>query len=237
MLLNGLQVAALLNLADLERFAPSAKAQPYRRALAERGDFILAEYGINEHPLRLAHFMAQIGYESFRLTATHENLNYTAERMVEVFGGEPARLKPEEAKMLVGNTEAFAERVYGMGNRTKATELGNTEAGDGYRYRGRGLIQLTGRAGYREYGKKIGVNLEDNPEAAVDPETAIRVAACFWHARNLNRYADANLIDEITRRINGGDNGLKDRRKYFEEAWQIWSQGARLEPRDKLQLL
>lgn len=226
--------AVPLRLADLEQFAPSAKAQPYRRALAEHGDLILAEYGINEHPLRLAHFMAQIGYESFRLTATHENLNYTPERMVEVFGGEPAHLKLEEARMLLGNREAFAERVYGLGNPIKAAELGNTKSGDGYRYLGRGLIQLTGRAGYREYGNKIGIDLESNPEAAADPVTAIRIAACFWHARNLNAYADENLFVEITRGINGGDNGLEHRRQYFEEAWRIWGHGTRLEPRNKL---
>ena len=94
------------------------------------------------------------------------------------------------------------------------TDLGNTEAGDGYRFRGRGIFQLTGRANYRDIGASIGQPLETNPELAERPDIAVLTACRYWQSRGLNALADQGLEDTITRRINGGTNGIAERRVY-----------------------
>lgn len=91
-------------------------------------------------------------------------------------------------------------------------DLGNTQPGDGRRYLGRGIFQLTGRANYREVGSKIGKPLEARPELAETPEVAMETAAYYWDSRGLSALADQGLEDKITRRINGGTNGIADRR-------------------------
>lgn len=90
-------------------------------------------------------------------------------------------------------------------------DLGNVYAGDGVRYKGRGIFQLTGRANYRAYGSLLGLDLENNPELAADPEISVRVACEYWKHKGLNGWADRDDLNEITRRINGGYNGLSDR--------------------------
>ncbi len=102
-----------------------------------------------------------------------------------------------------------------------ATTLGNTEAGDGARYKGRGYIQLTGRSNYRKAGKDLGLELEKGPESAANPLIAVRVAAWFWKSRSLNSYANVDSADnfkEVTRRINSGYRGLEERQKYYQQA-------------------
>ena len=89
--------------------------------------------------------------------------------------------------------------------------LGNTQPGDGYKFRGRGPIQCTGRANYALYGKKLGVDLVEDPERAADPDVGVRIAMEYWKAKSLNTWADRDDVREITRRINGGLNGLSDR--------------------------
>jgi putative chitinase len=97
-------------------------------------------------------------------------------------------------------------------------DLGNTEKGDGRRYKGRGPIQLTGRKNYRAAGSALGLRLEENPESAALPEVGFRVAAWYWDSRKLNTLADKNDFIGITRAINGGLNGLEDRQRYHERA-------------------
>ena len=97
-------------------------------------------------------------------------------------------------------------------------DLGNSQRGDGIRYKGRGLIQLTGRANYKAYGSRIGVNLVDNPQQAADPAISLRLACEYWTAKGLNAFADRDDIITITRKINGGLNGLDDRRRYLARA-------------------
>jgi putative chitinase len=99
-----------------------------------------------------------------------------------------------------------------------AKRLGNSQPGDGYRFKGRGPIQLTGRANYQRFGKLLGIDLVAQPELAAKPEVAFRIAALYWSSRGLNELADREDFREITRRINGGFNGLADRIKYFDRA-------------------
>lgn len=96
--------------------------------------------------------------------------------------------------------------------------LGNDVRGDGVRYKGRGIFQLTGRANYREIGKKLGYDLENNPELAETPEVSVLTALEFWKSRDLNEIADVDNVELITRRINGGLNGFADRKKYLAKA-------------------
>ncbi|MBN1209209.1 MAG: peptidoglycan-binding protein [Myxococcaceae bacterium] len=100
-------------------------------------------------------------------------------------------------------------------------DLGNTQPGDGPRYKGRGPIQLTGRANYRAAGQALGIDLEKSPERARDPDVGFRVAAWYWQSRGLNALADAGDFREITRRINGGYNGLPQREEYYARALRI----------------
>ena len=100
-------------------------------------------------------------------------------------------------------------------------DLGNVNPGDGKRYKGRGMIQLTGRANYRVFGQKIGIPLEDKPELAMDPLVSIKTACEYWNSRNLSAYADLDDVLTITKRINGGTNGLEDRKKYLSKAKTI----------------
>lgn len=97
-------------------------------------------------------------------------------------------------------------------------DLGNTQAGDGPRYKGRGLIQLTGRANYRRIGEIFGLDLEGRPALAAVPVNALRIACAYWDSRNLNRSADADDLEAVTRGVNGGLNGLADRRRYLLRA-------------------
>jgi predicted chitinase len=97
-------------------------------------------------------------------------------------------------------------------------DLGNTQPGDGVRFKGRGPIQLTGRSNYRAAGQALGIDLENNPRRAADPDVGFRTAAWFWNSRGLNSLAEQGNFREVTRRINGGYNGLADREAYYRRA-------------------
>jgi predicted chitinase len=100
-------------------------------------------------------------------------------------------------------------------------DLGNTQPGDGTRFKGRGPIQLTGRSNYRAAGQALGIDLENNPRRAADPDVGFRTAAWFWKSRGLNSLAEAGNFREVTRRINGGYNGLSDRQQYYNRALSV----------------
>lgn len=102
-----------------------------------------------------------------------------------------------------------------------AKKLGNTNEGDGKRYKGRGVIQLTGRANYRAAGTALGLALEDYPELAAQPDTGLRIAGWYWKTRGLNELADQGDFEEITKRINGGFNGIEDRRLHWARCKKV----------------
>jgi putative chitinase len=108
------------------------------------------------------------------------------------------------------------------------TDLGNTQTGDGPRYKGRGLIQLTGRANYAEYGEALGYDLVGSPAIASEPVVSLKIACEYWKRHDLNRFADQDDIETITRRINGGLNGLEDRKAYLAKAKAFFGIGATL---------
>ena len=211
--------------------APSAQAA-YRAAFDQGGD-LFARFEVTT-PLRVAHFLAQLLHESGGGTVLFENLRYTTPaRLAQIFGlgNHSAAIRADEIPQLLGRPEALAERVYGLRNPRKARELGNLDPGDGFRYRGGGLLQTTGRGNYRRMGQGCGVDLEVDPGLVAAPEHALKPALQEWADGNLNLAADLNDIERITRRINGGFNGLADRRAWFARVWPLANGGtAAVEP-------
>ncbi len=215
----------------LKEFAPKARPD-YVKVLGEQGDDVLTKFAINRSPRRFCHFMAQVGHECGGFTIVEESGAYSAKGIMNIFGvgRHSAAVTDAEARKIAAlpvpeRTKVLFERVYGPERSPrKARDLGNTKPGDGYRYRGRGFLQITGRSAYREMGKKIGIDLEAEPERAGDPIGALMTAAAFWDSRKLNTYADQNNIEIITKRINGGHNGLADRKAKYKQALDIWGE-------------
>lgn len=197
----------------VRKVCPRARAS-YTAAI-ENGDYLFRDAGITT-PIRLAHFLAQICHESSGLTIEWESGNYRAARILQIFGvgRHSAAVTPDEAERLAGNGPALFERVYGLGNPRKH-DLGNTQPGDGWRYRGGGLMQTTGRANYRRMGQKCGVDFEGNPELVLSAEHALKPALAEWTEGKLNAAADRDDLIAITKKINGGLNGLSDRRAWL----------------------
>ena len=201
-------------LAAITQVAPEAR-ETYRKAIREGGP-LFEEHGITT-PQRMAHFMAQALTETGGFTLLRESMSYSVPRMLEIFGvgNHSARVTAAEAPSLKNNERALSERVYGLGNPHKAAELGNTEPGDGFRYRGNGVLQTTGRGAHRRMGQKCGLDFEGNPDLVTLSEHALKPALQEWSDGNLNHFADINDIRTITKRINGGLNGFSDRKAFF----------------------
>ena len=165
-------------------------------------------------PARLSAFLAQVGHESAGLTRTVENLNYRAESLLRTW---PTRFTADAAKALEHRPDAIADHVYGG-------RLGNNRPGDGWRFRGRGLLQVTGRANYEAVTELLRErvhavpDLGELPETLAEPKWAAYSAAAWWADHDLNALADVGAFDQITRRINGGTNGSVDRRARYERA-------------------
>ena len=176
----------------------------------------LPDYDINT-PQRVAAFIAQCAHESGGFRALKENLNYKAVTLRKIF----PKYFPDDATAnhyasLPNKQEAIANRVYGgrMGNGPEAS-------GDGFRYCGRGLIQLTGKQNYQNFADSIETPVEDIPEFLATFEGAVQSACWFWEANNLNQWADKSDILTLTKRINGGTIGLEDRIKHYEHALHV----------------
>jgi putative chitinase len=175
-----------------------------------------AKFEINT-PLRLAHFLAQCGHESGGFKATQENLNYSASGLKGIF----SKYFKESglAESYQRNPEKIASRVYGgrMGNGPEST-------GDGYKFRGRGYIQLTGKDNYTAFGKSINEDMTANPDK-VATNYALLSAAWFFTKNGLHKIADGGASDavvtQITKRVNGGTIGLPDRIKHFKEYYSL----------------
>jgi putative chitinase len=187
----------------------------YLRSI-ESSAALLAQRGINT-PLRLAHFFAQSLHETGGFTILRESLNYSAPRLLEIFGvnHHSAAITESEALVLARDERAIAERVYGLGNPSKARELGNTQPGDGFRYRGNGVLQMTGRGAHKTIGAACGVDFEGSPDLATAPEHALKPAVQEWTDKGLNAFADRDDIRTITLRINGGFNGFEERQAWL----------------------
>ena len=190
-------MTALITAAQLVRFAPRCDAL----AMAPALDAACRRFEITT-VRRISAFLGQVHHESLGLTRLEESLSYTAERLCVVW---PARFPTlASAAPYARNPQALANRVYGG-------RLGNLQAGDGWRFRGRGLLMTTGRANYEEAGELIGLDLVGRPELLATPKVAALAAGAYWRLNGCNGLADAGDLEALTRRINGGVIGLAPR--------------------------
>ena len=173
-------------------------------------ELVMDRYEINT-PLRLCHFLAQVLHESACLQRRVENLNYSEQGLLATF---PKYFTPEQAKAYARKPEMIANRVYAnrMGN-------GPESSGDGWRYRGRGFIQITGKDNYQSASNDLGIDFVEAPEFM--EQCPMIVSGWYWDKRKLNLLADQDDIATITRRVNGGLNGFNDRKYYFEKCKEI----------------
>ena len=176
----------------------------------------MAKFELNT-PLRLAHFLAQAGHESGGFKAVQENLNYGAKGLLGIF--KKYFPTPEKASLYERKPEKIANLVYGgrMGNGAEAT-------GEGYKFRGRGYIQLTGKDNYKAFDAVVAESIVDNPDL-VATKYPLLSAAWFFHKNGLHKIADKGATDavvtEVTKRVNGGTIGLPDRIKHFKEYYSL----------------
>ena len=222
-----------------------SKAKPEYVAVFDAGDAQLTTAGITT-PLRLAHLLAQCGAESGGLTLTRESLMYSREaRLQEIFNNMSLSkaLMPGEVKMLLRQEKDLGERFYGIslpsdlyekkgmsgginpGNTRKAKSLGNDRPGDGFLFRGNGLLQTTGGKAHKEAGKQVRVDFFNHPELVTAAEHALKPMLFEWKDSKCNTFADADDLLKISRAINLGNpnsrgtpNGMEDRKKYLKLA-------------------
>ena len=173
------------------------------------------KFGITT-PLRIAHFFAQLAHESVGFTRVEENLNYSAEALLRIF---PKYFTPQQAKEYANNPVKIASRVYGnrMGN-------GSEDTKEGYVYRGRGYIQVTGKTNYKLYQNSgyCKGNILNYPDLLTKAPGRLKSAMWFWYSRGCNKLADEDDVTAITKKINGGINGLSNRKYYLRKAKSIF---------------
>ena len=203
----------ILNKSQLSQLIPG---NPYIDHWYDALAAALPDYDINT-PNRVAAFMAQCAHESGGFTALKENLNYKPATLRKLFGKYfPTDALAEEYCSKPNKQEAIANRVYAsrMGN-------GDEASGDGYKYCGRGLIQLTGKSNYVAFADSLEITPEEASEYLATFEGAAQSACWFWETNNLNAFADKGDILTMTKRINGGTIGLEDRIKHYEHALDV----------------
>ena len=195
----------MITLEQLQQILPgNSCVEQWHSALVQ----LLPDYGINT-PERVAAFLAQCAHESGQFQAIRENLNYRATSLQKTF---PKYFPTQElAEQYAKQPEKIANRVYAnrMGN-------GSEDSGDGWRYCGRGLIQLTGKNNYEQFAESIDCQLESVTNYLTTFEGAVQSACWFWETNDLNTLADSGDIKTMTKRINGGYLGLEDRIHHYE---------------------
>jgi putative chitinase len=181
---------------------------------------ILPKYGITTQR-RVAHFLSQTGHESGNYKTMEENLNYSEKALNAVFGRYFGPAPKRNAAEYARKPEKIANYVYMDEYRSKGGQMGNVQEGDGWRFRGRGLKQLTGRNNYTAFGKSVGMTAEEAAEYVVTEKGALESACWFWESRNLNSIADSDDVKLMTKKINGGTIGLEDRQKRYAAAMKV----------------
>ena len=202
-----------LTLSQLQQLIPkNPYVKQWHKALAQ----LLPEYEINT-PQRIAAFIAQCAHESNNFLALRENLNYRWQTLRKIFPKYfPTDELAQQYAQMPNKQQAIANLVYAnrMGN-------GPPESGDGYRYSGKGLIQLTGRDNYTWFAASLQISVEEAAEYLETFEGAAQSACWFWETYRLNTWADTGDILTLTKRINGGTIGLQDRIKHYEHALHV----------------
>lgn len=182
-------------------------------ALVTTGNYILQGFEIDKTSRRLAAFLGQVAYETSGLKILEENADFSKESLLRKF---PRIFDDVKAAEYAHNPERILNVVY-------ANQLGNggEESGDGWRYRGRGFMQIAGKANYQRIGEQVGIDLLKSPDLAGNPHVSLLIAAAYWYYAGLNDAADNYDIVAITKRINGGSNGLEQRKRYSDAAREL----------------
>lgn len=198
----------MITISLLQKIAPKTKREVLEKYIAPINE-LGKKYGIFVNNKRIAGFLAQVAHESGGFNFVLENLNYSADALTKVF----PKYFPNYslASSYARKPELIANRVYGgrMGN-------GDERSGEGWKFRGRGLIQLTGKNNYSRFAAAINKSLEETIKYLETPQGAVESAFWFWSVNELNQYADKNDFVGMTKRINGGVNGLADRKHHYE---------------------
>lgn len=186
----------------------------YAQSYVSMFDTVLPRYAINTS-LRKAHFLAQVAHESGGFKFVSENLNYSAKALYGVF----RKYFPTLAV-----AETYARQPEKIANKVYADRMsnGNEASGDGWKYRGRGLIQLTGKDNYSKFSRDTHQDFIANPDLVATSEWALASACWFWKQRDINRYADADDIHMVTKKINGGYNGIENRQHFLDEFKKLY---------------
>lgn len=210
----------MIRAADIVRVSPAA--EPYAIELVKQ----MAEAGIMANPLRASRFLGQIAVESGGFRTVVESLNYSADALKKMFGRH--RISLEDADRFgrkpgqPANQNAIANILYG--GEWGARNLGNTEPGDGARFIGRGLKQLTGRSNYRRFSRAwLGdESLLADPDRVARTDGAVASAVWFWVANGLNEIADRGTVQDVTRKVNGGQIGIAERIRWTDAYRALW---------------
>ena len=212
-------MSVTITLDDIRGLAPNARSS-YREAF-QNGQPVLDQCGITASTLRVAHFMAQVLHESGGLTRQIESLNYSPQRLPQVW---PSRFKPTGPL----DPAEFAHNEQKLGNQVYGGRMGNTGPNDGFTYRGRGLLQLTGKDSYESATRAARAqdptapDFVASPDAVFSAQWCLVVAAAEWAAKGCNALADEDDIRKVTRRINGGQIGLRDRTEWLRLTSAVW---------------
>jgi len=203
----------MITLTLLQHLFPRTKTATLESYIKPLND-VCGQYAINTNE-RIAMFLAQVGHESGGLSVIEENLNYRPERLAVVF---PKYFKDVNIADYANKPEKIANRVYAnrMGNGPEAS-------GDGFKFRGRGLIQLTGKSNYSAFASDMSMTLDQAIKYLSTPMGAAMSAGWFWNKNNLNQWADNSDVLTVTKKINGGTNGLEERNHLFKQALSILS--------------
>lgn len=188
-------------------------ANPYVEHWHEALIQLLPDYDINT-PQRIAGFIAQCAHESNGFTAIKENLNYRPESLMKLF---------HKYFPTMDSAQAYAHQQEKIANKIYANRMGNSDeaSGDGYKFCGRGLIQITGRDNYQSFADSLQMSIDDVPDYLATFEGAAQSACWFWENNNLNKWADAGDILTLTKKINGGTIGLEEREAHYKHALQV----------------
>jgi len=200
----------------LEKLIPGNKnVDGWHAALVD----VLPKYGIDTER-RMAHFISQCAHESNNFRSLEENLNYSEKSLLAVFGRYFGDAPKASAAEYARNPEKIANRVYF--DKYRKYKMGNTNDGDGWLFRGRGLKQLTGRENYTKFGASVNMTAEEAAEYVATPAGAVESACWFWNAKNLNNIADTDDVTKMTKIINGGNIGLESRQTRYKKAMEVF---------------
>lgn len=197
----------------LQAVCPKTKKSVLEKYVYALND-VAQYYEMTSNPKRLAAFLAQIAHESGGFNAVVENLNYSAKGLMTTF----KKYFPDEA-----TAKAYERQPEKIANKVYASRMGNgpESSGDGWKFRGRGLIQLTGKHNYTKFAEGLGISVDETVAYLETPEGAVSSAGWFWDNNDLNKYCDRDDFVGLTKRINGGTIGLADRKHHYEVALKI----------------